>query len=58
MEKIVRRYLRAFVTGDRAELAPAPTSRVVTMWSVRCGLRCTDVEVHELSTAGDRIVVR
>jgi predicted ester cyclase len=71
VEKIVRRYLRCFVTGDLAELAAVVAEDVrihgagadvqgrhhVERAVRQPGLRCTDVEVHELLTARDRVVV-
>ncbi|WP_416900442.1 ester cyclase [Micromonospora echinospora] len=71
MEEIVRRYLQVFVSGDLDELAAVVAEDVVihgagtqvqgrhhVEGAVRqIGLTCTHMEVHELFTAGDRVVV-
>lgn len=71
MEDVVRRYLRVFVTGDLAELAEVVADDVrihgagtdvqgrdyVERAVHQPGLRCTDIEVHELFAAGDRVAV-
>ena len=71
MEEIIRRYLRVFVTRDLAELAEVVAEDVLVHGyggHVRgrhmvegavnaVGLTCTDIEIHELFAAGDRVVV-
>ena len=71
MEHIVRRYLRVFVSGDLDELAAVVAPDVVIHGAGthvqgrhhveqavhQAGLTCTDIEVHELFAAADRIVV-
>jgi ketosteroid isomerase-like protein len=71
MEEIVRRYLAAFVSGDRAGLAELVVPDVlihgagthvqgrhhVEQAVDQAGLTCIDIEVHELFTAADRVVV-
>jgi ketosteroid isomerase-like protein len=71
MEEIIRRYLAVFVSGDLDELAVLVAPDVVihgagthvrgrhhVEQAVRQpGLTCTDIEVHELFVAGDRVVV-
>ena len=71
MEEIVRRYLQVFVSGDLDELAAVVTDNVIIHGAgtevqgrqhveraVRQdGLTCTDIEVHEMFAAGDRVVV-
>ena len=71
MEQIVRRYLAVFVSGDLAELAGLVAPDVLIHGAgthVRgrhhveraihqTGLMCTDIDIHEMFSAGDRVVV-
>jgi len=71
VEQIVRRYLAVFLSGDPADLADLVAPDVVIHGAgthVRgrqyveqavhqAGLTCTDMDIHELFVADDRVVV-